>query len=61
MDSIPDGVTQYAKTLNEGESLHCSGAKRISMRENAESKSLLALGRILFNLYPKSIWNPLVH
>lgn len=46
MESILDGITEYAKTLNQGESLCSNGAKRTSMRENAESKSLSALGRI---------------
>lgn len=54
MESIPDGVTEYAETPNEEEALHSSGAERTPKRENAESKNFSALGKILFYLYPKA-------
>lgn len=56
MESIPDGETGYVKTLHQQESLHSPGAERTPRRGNAEPRRLPALGRILFYLYPKSIW-----
>ena len=47
MGSRPYKGIEYAKTLNQEESLHSSGAERTPMKANSKPESLSGLGKIL--------------
>lgn len=58
MESISDEETEYAKTLNQQDSLHSPAVEGTPGRGSAEPKRFSALGRILFYFFPME---PLLH
>lgn len=52
MESISDGEREYAKTLNQQDTLHSPAVEGTPGRGSAEPTRFSALGRIVFYFFP---------